>query len=139
METCETCQQFKLPGLGCGELPPCNYIAELRVDWQTLQFHSSTATESQTTLAEIVRINIKTSAHVATKLTHTLLDIPARSLSYMKMLNSFVKLFDSWYLLIALKRFKSCLTIYNPMPLLTECSKQSETPTCEYTTSNRVN
>jgi hypothetical protein len=87
IKTCDACQRFKLPGLGRGELPPRNDTSELweevavdligpwkiQIHGQMLQFHALTATETQTTLTEIIRIDNKTSAHVATKFEQTYL------------------------------------------------------------------
>jgi transposase InsO family protein len=81
VKTCDACQRFKLPGVKRGELPPKNLTAnpwdEVCVDligpWKitvhgvNLEFMALTAIDPVTTLAEIIRIDNKTSAHVAMK------------------------------------------------------------------------
>jgi hypothetical protein len=81
LKTCDACQRFKLPGISCGELPEKNLTAqpwdEVSVDligpWTIkihgieLQFLGLSAVDPVTTIAEIIRIDNKTSEHVAMK------------------------------------------------------------------------
>jgi transposase InsO family protein len=81
VKSCDACQRFKLPGIQVGELPPKNLTAqpwdEVSVDligpWKIsihgveYEFLALTAVDPATTLAEIIRIENKTSAHVAMK------------------------------------------------------------------------
>jgi Integrase zinc binding domain len=81
VKSCDACQRFKLPGIARGELPPKALTAqhwdEVSVDligpWTIkvyrveLQFLAFTAVDTVTTIAEIIRIDGKTSAHVAMK------------------------------------------------------------------------
>lgn len=79
--TCDSCQKYKLPGRGYGEAPPRQaQVApwyEVAVDligpWkisapgleEELVFHALTTIDTVTNLPEIIRINNKTSRHVA--------------------------------------------------------------------------
>ena len=81
LKTCDACQRFKLPGVSRGELPAKNLTAqpwdEVSVDligpWTIkihgieLQFLGLSAVDPVTTIAEIIRIDNKTSEHVAMK------------------------------------------------------------------------
>ena len=78
--TCDTCQKYKLPGRGYGEAPPRQaHVApwyEIAVDligpWkisipgnQELEFRALTTIDTVSNLPELIRINNKTSEHVA--------------------------------------------------------------------------
>lgn len=79
VEQCEVCQRHKNPGRGYGELGarqaeihPWRTVAvdligpwQLRVGEQTLRFLALTVIDTVTNLTEIVRLDTKTSAHVA--------------------------------------------------------------------------
>ena len=77
----QPCQRKKLPGTGFGELPPRNALllpwSEVAVDligpWkitvaaQAIEFRALTCIDTVTNLAEISRINNKTSEYIAMK------------------------------------------------------------------------
>ncbi len=81
VSTCDTCQRFKLPGRGYGETPPRTALVapwhEVAVDligpWkikvpgydEAVVFNALTAIDTVTNLTELIRINRKTSRHVA--------------------------------------------------------------------------
>ena len=81
VRTCDTCQRCKLPGIPRGELPAKDLTAqpwdEVAVDligpWtitvhgRDLEFLALTCIDPVTTLSEILRIDNKSSAHVAMK------------------------------------------------------------------------
>lgn len=81
VKTCDACQRFKLPGVQVGELPPKNLTAQpwdevsvdligpwvIKIHGIEYEFLALTAVDPTTTLAEIIRIDSKTSAHVAMK------------------------------------------------------------------------
>ena len=76
---CHTCQKHKLQGAGYGELPPREAIfmpwEEVHVDligpWkvtigsQTLEFNALTCIDPVTNLVELIRVDNKTSQHIA--------------------------------------------------------------------------
>ena len=80
VQTCDVCQRHKQPGQPYGHLPPRNDIAvpweEVAVDligpWKInlpdigeLRFHALTIIDTTTTISEMVRLDNKTSQHVA--------------------------------------------------------------------------
>ena len=79
---CDTCQRYKLPGKGYGELPPreaqlapWQEIAvdligpwKIRVNDQQVTFRALSIIDTVTNLPELVRINTKSAAHVGLQL-----------------------------------------------------------------------
>ena len=79
IQSCDTCQQTKLPGIGYGQLPPQDALIapwfEVAIDligpWQVtigpqvLSFQALTCIDTVTNLAEVPHINNKTSAHIS--------------------------------------------------------------------------
>ena len=78
--TYNSCQSFKHPGCGYGEVPPCNDVAqpwgETSVDlvgpWtitlpngESMQVHALTILDTTSTLSECIGISNKTSQHIA--------------------------------------------------------------------------
>jgi transposase InsO family protein len=78
---CDTCQRSKTPGAGYGELPPRETLLapwyevavdligpwKIKVGHQELVFQALTCIDTVTNLAEVIRIENKTSSHVAMK------------------------------------------------------------------------
>ena len=77
--TCKICQKTKLPGPGYGHLPPRNALStpwlevavdligpwSIKVNSQELVFHALTCINTVTNLAEVIRIENKTAAHIS--------------------------------------------------------------------------
>ena len=78
IQSCDVCQRAKLPGIGYGHLPPRDALIapwyEVAIDligpWQVtigsqiLSFQALTCINTVTNLAEVIRINNKSSKHI---------------------------------------------------------------------------
>ena len=85
VQTCATCQQYKLLGPGYGKLPPreaplapWDEVAvdligpwKIQVNGQELIFHALTCIDPVTNLTELVWIDNKSAAHVGMKFENT--------------------------------------------------------------------
>jgi transposase InsO family protein len=80
-KTCDSCQRNKLPGRGHGKLPmkeakviPFDEVAvdligpwQIDMNGQTIEFQALTSIDTATGMAELTRINNRTSSHVSLK------------------------------------------------------------------------